>query len=237
MTGLVIQLVRSALKRLVDGRVPVGLWLLLLAGPIVSTPLFFLPYIFDSDLRDIIVALVAIVALLLFALITLIALWKLTRTLADHQNRQGDFFAWVGWGIVSYLPMFIGVLVMYRLDPNGQMLYLESLASYLPVAFTVPLLVHATGRAIDESGPVLGGIWSFWSRDYAALIFAFLLMTLPLSFLGDMTLLAFGEDGYKAVTGNLIAMLFYLGASVLNTALTVEAFHRVEQGEASVRQS
>ena len=224
MTQSSLQLVQAALQRL--RRVSVGLWLILLAGsftPVLLDELFNL----DVDTPRLI-SFAFPVTILVFALV-IFGFWKLERSVANYQNRRGDFFAWFGWSLLAYSPMIIGAIAMYRIEPDGDV-YLESVNVML-VAFTAPLLVHASGRAIDEHGPPMNLIWSYWSSHYWTLAFAYLLSTGPLLVAGDIVWQLTVEGRLNVVVAHVVSGLLYLGGSVWAVALTVEAFHRAEQTE------
>lgn len=219
-----LQLVQAALQRL--RRISVGLWLILLAGsftPVLLDELFNLDIDTPSLMSLAFPATVLVFALLLFGF------WKLERSVASYQNRRGDFFAWFGWSLLAYSPMIIGAIAMYRIEPDGNV-YLESVNIML-VASTAPLLVHASGRAIDENGPPMSLIWSYWLSHYWTLAFAYLLSTGPLLVAGDIAWQLTVEGQLSVVVGNVVSGLLYLGGSVWAVALTVEAFHRAEQTE------
>lgn len=228
------QLIRGALPRLISGRISPVLWLILVAGSFAPIMLDELTAAFDETGVDNFMAapIALLAAFVAFALI-LFGFWRLERAAANYQDRTGDFFAWIGWGLLAYVPMIsIGAIAMYRIHPDGDTAYYESLYMSL-VAFGAPLLVHASGRAIDEHGPPMNAIWAFWSARYFTLVGAYLLATAPLLVAGDMIFLFSNAGRATVIVGEAIAALLYLTSSVIATALTVEAFHRAEQAQAA----
>ena len=165
-------LVGCAIQRLISGRVSTGLCLLLMGGSLLPLALDHLIASVDKVgvheiLSGVSVLLLTVIA---FAVI-LVGFWKLERATADYQDRAGDFFAWIGWGTVAYSPIFFGAIMIHRTSSDGEPYYLES-AYAVCAAFLAPLLVHASGRAIDQHGPLLTFTWNYWSARYFHLFFA-----------------------------------------------------------------
>ena len=224
-------LIKCAIQRLISGRVSIGLWLLLVAGSFMPLALDHFMTAIDGTSASKIVSDASVLLLTIFAFaVILLGFWKLKRAAANYQDRTGNFFAWVGWGILAYSPMFVGAFIIYRVEPDGEPFYLETVYA-VGVAFFAPLLVHASGRAIDQYGPPLASISNHWSPRYLSLIIAYLVATVPLYIASDIVL-HFSEDGRDALLiGDIVSVLLFLAGSTIATAVTVEAFHRAERAE------
>ena len=160
--------------------------------------------------------------------LTLITFWKVERALANYQDRRGDPFAWFGWTLVAYLPIFTTVLAMRRLDPDADFIFGETIMM-AAFSFAAPILVHASGRAIDQQGPEISAIFQRWFPHYWALVGAYLLVTLPLHLASDVAWHFMGSNGSTALFGELIAGMLSTLGSVFAVAMTVEAFHRADE--------
>lgn len=150
--------------------------------------------------------------------------WELTRSSADFENRAGSFWPWLGWGLLSYLPTIIAIMAIYYSHDQEEFGYAEALAFTLLPVLTVPLMVHASGRAIDSVGPSFADIWAYWRQNYIALVAVYLLLTGPAMFLSEAIYIWFGNEGMPV---EVASSLLYLPAFLLGTVMTVEAYHRV----------
>jgi hypothetical protein len=224
VTANPIMLISAAARRLLSGRVPVLLWVWLVTLAFAPSLLFALsefpplePYASATSL----VLGVGVLALML------VVFWKLERAVANYQDRRGDPFAWFGWTLVAYLPVFAVALAMWRLDIEEDFLLQETIAM-AALSLAAPILVQASGRAIDQHGPDMTAIWQSWLPNYRTLIAAYLLVTLPLYLASDIAWYFLASDGSNVLLGDLIAGLLSTIGAVLAIALTVEAFHRAE---------
>jgi hypothetical protein len=220
-----IKLAGAATRRLVSGRVPFLLWALLLT--LAFAPVLFVTLI-EAAIPELWANAVNVVLGLCTLAFMLFAFWKLERTVANYRDRLGDPFAWFGWTLVAYLPVFAAVLAMWRLEIDADFIFGDTMM-VAALSFAAPILVHASGRAIDQHGPELNTIWQQWLPNYWALVGAYLLVTLPFCLVADIIWYFSGSNGSIALLGKLSAALLSTFGSVFAVALTVEAFHRAEE--------
>lgn len=153
------------------------------------------------------------------------AYWRLTREVADVRGRKGAVGPWLVWTIIAYLPVAVAAVVAgFRATEHSDydMLAVTLLISGLS-ALMAPVLVHASGCAIDPENSNVGQVWNAWRGQFFALALAFAAFTLPFALLGDLVMVLVGEGTIPSI----LAAILYLPASILSTLLTVEAFHRV----------
>jgi hypothetical protein len=161
----------------------------------------------------------AVIYLLLFVS------WKLTRVTADYQDRKGALEPWIGWTFLAYVPT-IAIMIALGVANDGEDFSITQtlVFAFIPI-LSAPLLVHASGRAIDAAGPPPGLLMAYWSQYYLPLVLAYALVTVPAAMLSEAI--------YFTAEGNLLidiaASLAYLPAMLLGIILTVEAFHRTPQ--------
>ncbi len=220
-----VKLAGAATRRLVSGRVPLLLWGLLLT-------LAFAPVLFvslgEAAIPELWANAVDNVLVLCTLAFMLFVFWKLGRAVANYRDRTGDPFAWFGWIFVAYLPVFAAEFAMWRLDIDADFIFRKTMM-VAALSFAAPILVHASGRAIDQHGPEISTIWQRWLPNYWALVGAYLLVTLPFYLVSDIAWHFSGSNGPIALLGKLTAALLSTVGSVLAVALTVEAFHRADE--------
>jgi hypothetical protein len=219
----------AAIQRLVTGRVSLLLWILLLTVTVAPVLLIAsseaaFPELWAYAAN---ISIVVGVLALLF-----VVFWMLERSVADYQDRQGDPFAWFGWTLVAYMPLFAAAFAIWRLDIDADFIFRETMIM-APLSLAAPILVHASGRAIDQNGPELSAIWHRWFPNYGALVGAYLLVTVPFYLASDIVWYFMVSNGPTDLLGELVAGLLSNLGSVFAVALTVEAFHRADENHGS----
>lgn len=219
-------LLTATLVRLKRSEISVGLSIIVILSAVafpVSQPFADKFWADDSAVLPGIAWLVAKIAI---CWLILHVSWRLTRGLSDYTDRLGAFWPWLGWGLLAYLPTLAIVLGLFIANGAEEYSYLEALAFACLPPLSVPLLVHASGRAIDATGPRAGEVLTFWSQRYLPLAAAYFLVTAPTTFISE-ALYVFAAG--KNMLIDVAASIIYLPALILGTALTVEAFHCIPQ--------
>jgi hypothetical protein len=220
--GEIKSLLSATALRLRKARFPNGFWWLFGLGIMA---LAFFSQVIDVMSADEWTSVTAIILMLAGMIgVTFYVAWILTRHSADFQDRKGAFWPWLGWMLLSLVPAIVAFLLIYFSHDREEFGYAEALAFALLPPLTVPLSVHASGKAIDAAGPSFKEIWIYWQPHYFTLVAASFLLTGPASFLSDMLYIWFGE---QSLIVDIASALVYLPALLLGTVLTVEAFHRV----------
>lgn len=105
------------------------------------------------------------------AIIALFALaWETTRALARAPSGEGGkVLSWIAWTVVAVLPAIILAVAIESSDFAGDALFLSIILSALGYCLLFPVLVHATGKAINASRTELSQTFRFWARQWAPL--------------------------------------------------------------------
>jgi hypothetical protein len=224
--ALLRELLTGTYGRLRGSKVSIGLWILVILSAVAFPVQQTLTDKYWADDSAPFPATALIVAMIAICWLTLHISWKLTRSFADYTDRPGAVWPWLGWSFLTYVPTIAVVIGLYAANDAEGFFYPEAFAfAFLP-AITAPLLVHATGRAIDATGPRVGGVMTFWARHYAPLVATYLLVTAPPTLLSEVLYIFSANEN---ILIDVAASLIYLPAMILGTALTVEAFHRTPQ--------
>jgi predicted Na+-dependent transporter len=128
--------------------------------------------------------------------------------------------------LLAYLPTIAVVIGLFIANGDEAYSYTEAFALAVLPPLAAPLLVHASGRAIDATGPRAGEVLTFCSQRFLPLVAGYLLVTAPATFLSE-ALYIFAAD--ENMLFDVVASLVYLPGMILGTVLTVEAFHRMPQ--------
>ena len=215
-------LLSGTFDRLRKPRLSMGFWGLAVLSTICLPLLTPIVDALPEDSWDMVPGVVLILAAVIW--IFFFVYWKLTRSVADFEDRKGAFWPWVGWGLLALVPV-IAVMIGFLVAEDGEdSLYVEALAlTFLP-PLSAPLFIHATGRAIDATGPRASEVLAYWKPRYWVLVTAYLLVTAPATLLSELLyIFAVGENMLLEIAASLIS----LPAIILGTVLTVEAFHRI----------
>lgn len=228
MSASIGDLLRGTFRRLVASRILPFTWVLLVGPVFLGVPYALRAEPSETPSHPLIEMLASPVAGMAAAVLAFYATWRLTREASDIQGRQGALWAWIGWTILAYLPAVGGAVVIAALasaETSVSPMIAESLVISLLAALGAPLLVHASGCAIDVDASQMGDVWAGWKNDYFTLVISYVVLTLPFYMLGDLASHFGGTD----FATHLFAALLYVPATILGTVLTVDAFHRVPQ--------
>ena len=155
--------------------------------------------------------------------------WQLTRALANAKSDERGFVgSWFGWGVVAVMPsvLVIGLFEIRR--ETSALWWFESIVVSLVASMTVPILVHAAGRAINDNGPSLGMICDYWLGNFGRLFVAFFLATAPLTFICD-GLYEFGQaTPTDAILSSFVSTVLSLASALLTLSITVVAYREAE---------
>ncbi len=152
--------------------------------------------------------------------------WELTRAFADYEDKRGEFLYWLGWSIVSGIPVLLLTNGVFYTQIGDDYMYGETIAYTFLAPVTAPLLVHASGRAIDADGPDIGEILAYWKPRYMVLFTAYFLVTSPFNFISEI-LYNITDDLNLLI--DIPASLISITGNILGIVLTVDAFHKVPQ--------
>jgi hypothetical protein len=210
----------GTIARLRSSRISNGFWSLVILSSVcipLLTPIFDATYGAGwGVVAGLLLTVAAVISLLFFVS------WQLTRNVADYSDRKGAFGGWLGWSMLAYMPTIVVATILaiqYRSDEPS---YAESIVFTLLPIFSAPLLVYASGRAIDGKSPKTEATLAYWLQHYWPLVSAYALVTVPATLLSETLYLIDDESMVIDVAASLI----YMPALVLGISLTVEAFHR-----------
>ncbi len=224
MIAEVKTLLDGTFRRVANSGVSIGFWgLVLLSAMCFPLSMPLLDATADDD-WTVVPAIVLMIAAVIWLLVFVI--WKLTRKTADYEDRKGAFWPWLGWTLLAFVPTIAVVMGVAIASGEEKYSYLDAIAFTLLPVFFAPLLVHASGRAIDRAGPSASKVLGYWMQRYLPLVAAYFLVTGPATLLSE-TLYFMSADENLLI--GVAASLAYLPAMVLGTVLTVEAFHRMPQ--------
>jgi hypothetical protein len=222
-------LIVATIQRVKTAKISIGLWAAFAISAMSPAIFTVYPAAVWSDTGWFLeLSAVVLMATAMMALI-LVTSWKLTRACADQQHYAGAFWSWLGWSLVAYLPALIALVALAMADPDGRYPFVEILIWTVIAVLLAPLLVHASGRAVDANGPAIGVVWKHWSKRYLSLLFAMLVLTGPIIVLSEIAYLVDDYSFIWSVIGGWVS----LPAMLLGIAMTVEAFHRVPHNRAT----
>jgi hypothetical protein len=177
------------------------------------------------------------IALFLMAICLVIAVmtiqWKVTRLLGEAPaNQRGSISEWIGWSLLSLLiyaviPIAI-VVAIWGVDFLDSQLTSAALIVVMAVAasFVSPMLVHATGRALDANGPSFGQTVVGCRPFYFQLVIASALISTSLW--GGSEVLALyvkpGEIDFLNIMLTIAAAFLHFAAFALLTSLATLAW-------------
>lgn len=223
-------MIRDALKLLSSGIVSIELWTVaVLANVVGLTSTVMLD---EEMFPSFGVGLQAILVFAVFASAAgiFVTAWKITRLLGLAQDsEQGGVAAWLGWGLIAVVP---SVLMILALETDGDVTpphwWLNSLLISTATCVTVPVIVHANGRAINREGPTFGAICDYWIKNYGRLFLAYFLATVPLTLISD-GLDAFGRPTpTDAILSTMVSAILYFLSTMAGIAITVIAYREAE---------
>lgn len=147
-------LISESLKRLLSGQVALKIWALAFFSYLISDLILLLGDTAPTMKFVLLIVLIVTLVGMIFAQ------WKVTRAISKApENQPGSVGEWLGWTFLGFLicaavPSTIvsqiwgvNVLDAPLISPLMLVVY-AALASLLS-----PMLVHASGRAIDARGP------------------------------------------------------------------------------------
>lgn len=231
MTHELKELLIGSVSRIKNGKVPIYIWLLLIGTTIGSALSLVIAFLVQQILPMDVAKMVVPIIQLTFSLLTLVGYWKLTRSLADYHDRDGDVLPWIGWSILAYLPLLLIDLIVAKWSDGY--LFMTTAVYIFVAPLVLPLLAHASGRAIDANGPDIGSIISYWLPRYRLLFSSYLIIVSPLIVVGSIVTYFVGGSTITIFATAVVAALVYLASSVGTEALAVEAFHRAEAANAA----
>lgn len=225
-------MIRDAVKLLTSGVLGVELWAVALLVNVVG--LISTVMLDEAIFPRFGAGLQAVLVLVLFTCVAgiFVTMWKMTRALGLAQDdEQGSVGAWIGWGVLAGLP---SILMILALKTDGDVApphwWLNSLLISTAGCITVPVIVHATGRAINRDGPTLGAICDYWIKNYGRLFLAYFLASVPLTLVTD-GLDAFGRPTQTdAILSTLVSSILYFVSATLGIAIAVIAYREAEAG-------
>lgn len=222
-------MLNDAIKLLSSGLVSTGLWI---AAFLSFVGAFSLITLIDNELfpeTSTVAWVILAFAVFLGVVGVFVTSWKLTRVLAQATaDERGFMGSWLGWGLVAITPSSILLLVFEARIETSAFWWLESIAVSVAACLTVPIVVHATGRAINDNGPSLGLICDYWLGRYGRLFFAYFLATVPLTLVSD-GLYEFGNvTNAVAITSDFVSTVISFASAMLTIAITVVAYREAE---------
>lgn len=162
----------------------------------------------------------------------LVTHWKLTRAMAlVHADEQGDVGEWIVWSVVAMLPAAIISLLLYFGSDKQPFWLLSSFISAAASCLLVPLLVHATGCAINRNSPSRTSVIDYWWSQYKRLFVAYFIASAPLTMIID-ALYHYGKSTPTvAVLSAFASSILYFIVTLLTIAITVIAYREAEAGK------
>lgn len=159
----------------------------------------------------------------------IVTAWKLTRALAQTAETERGFVgSWIGWAMVASLPCLFVVAGFGIWDENAAYWWLESLSMSLVTALVAPILVHSTGRAINDNGPSLGFICDYWLDSYSRVFVAYLVAVAPFMLAADGFYMLVPTAQIGAVLIAFASTFFSFASTVFAIAVTVTAYREAE---------
>ena len=229
--GGIMKFANKAFDRAFSGLISWQLWLFaLVTHLVVDLALLGSEAVVEQEDFYTALGLAALVAVI-------VAQWKFTRAFGEAPPEQhGSVGAWFGWTVVAFIPaVIILIAVIWYLgvdaieDPPATRSIMIGMAAV--VALLSPVLVHASGRAINANGPSLTECFRGCQQFFFPLALGYFVISAGCWALGDW-LLTFVEPSLVdpvAVGLSIGSALCYFVAFFWTTSLLTLAWLRIDK--------
>jgi hypothetical protein len=224
-----MDLIKQSFQRIFSGRISPQLWLVSILANVFGISAITL---IDRDvvtetaplLYGALVILLVVAAVMIF-----VALWRITRALGDATDEDlGGVGPWIGWTIVAFLPVsLVFGLLEYHYEISSNWLLTAILFS-VGLSLSVPLLVHADGKAVQAIGPSLPDIHNYWSKNYLRLFGAYLAVSLPLLIASDGLDAIDTTNALGAIVLSIASAAISFVSGIICAGITVSAYREAE---------
>lgn len=224
-----MDLIEQSFQRIFSGRISPQLWLMSILANVFGLSAITL---MDEDIFGKLAPLLhgALVMLLIGAVVMMfVTLWRIIRALGDStENDLGGVGPWIGWAIIAYLPVSVvlGLLEhQFEISSNWS---LSAILFSVGMSLTVPLIVHADGRAVQAEGPPVSDIVGYWAKNYLRLFGSYLAVSLPLLIASEGLVAIETANNALAIGLAIASAIVSFFTTLVCTGITVSAYREAE---------